>query len=130
MITALLAWASNTSVSVTGPTDARMTFNFAPVYEDKVCGQAEVRETFKVTKLGTIAGCYITDGYAKRNCLVEVIREGIVIYSGKISSLRRFKDDVKEVKQGFDCGLSIEKFNDIKVGDIIEASVMKEVPNE
>ena len=110
--------------------EAAMKDMLAPVYEDKVCGQAEVRETFKVTKLGTIAGCYITDGYAKRNCLVEVIREGIVIYSGKISSLRRFKDDVKEVKQGFDCGIMVQNFNDIKVGDIMQFSITEEVKDE
>ena len=110
--------------------EAAMKGMLAPVYEDKVCGQAEVRETFKVTKLGTIAGCYITDGYAKRNCLVEVIREGIVIYSGKISSLRRFKDDVKEVKQGFDCGIMVQNFNDIKVGDIVQFSITEEVKDE
>ena len=110
--------------------EAAMKGMLAPVYEDRVCGQAEVRETFKVTKLGTIAGCYITDGYAKRNCLVEVIREGIVIYSGKISSLRRFKDDVKEVKQGFDCGIMVQNFNDIKVGDIMQFSVTEEVKDE
>ena len=102
----------------------------APVYEDKVCGQAEVRETYKVTKLGTIAGCYVTDGLVKRNCLVEVIREGIVIYSGKLSSLRRFKDDVKEVKQGFDCGIMVQNFNDIKVGDIMQFSITEEVKDE
>ena len=110
--------------------EAAMKGMLAPVYEDKVCGQAEVRETFKVTKLGTIAGCYVTDGIVKRNCLVEVIREGIVIYSGKLSSLRRFKDDVKEVKQGFDCGIMVQNFNDIKVGDIMQFSITEEVKDE
>ena len=110
--------------------EAAMKGMLAPVYEDKVCGQAEVRETFKVTKLGTIAGCYVTDGLVKRNCLFEVIREGIVIYSGKLSSLRRFKDDVKEVKQGFDCGIMVQNFNDIKVGDIMQFSITEEVKDE
>ena len=110
--------------------EAAMKGMLAPVYEDKVCGQAEVRETYKVTKLGTIAGCYVTDGLVKRNCLVEVIREGIVIYSGKLSSLRRFKDDVKEVKQGFDCGIMVQNFNDIKVGDIMQFSITEEVKDE
>ena len=110
--------------------EAAMKGMLAPVYEDKVCGQAEVRETFKVTKLGTIAGCYVTDGIVKRNCLVEVIREGIVIYSGTLSSLRRFKDDVKEVKQGFDCGIMVQNFNDIKVGDIMQFSITEEVKDE
>ena len=110
--------------------EAAMKGMLAPVYEDKVCGQAEVRETFKVTKLGTIAGCYVTDGFVKRNSIVEVIREGIVIYTGKLSSLRRFKDDVKEVKQGFDCGIMVQNFNDIKVGDILQFSITEEVKDE
>ena len=101
-----------------------------PVFEESVQGQAEVREIYKVSKVGTIGGCLVTSGLIRRDSLIKVIRDGIVIYEGNLGSLRRFKDDVKEVKQGFDCGLSIEKFNDIKVGDIIEASVMKEVPNE
>ena len=110
--------------------EAAMKGMLAPVYEDKVCGQAEVRETFKVTKLGTIAGSYVTDGFVRRNCIVEVIREGIVIYTGKLSSLRRFKDDVKEVKQGFDCGIMVQNFNDIKVGDIMQFSITEEVKDE
>ena len=110
--------------------EAAMKGMLAPVYEDKVCGQAEVRETYKVSKLGTIAGTYVTDGVVKRNCMVDVIRDGIIIYSGKLSSLKRFKDDAKEVKAGFDCGIMIEKFNDIKVGDTFQFSVTEEVTNE
>lgn len=98
-----------------------------PTFEEVVTGQVEVRETFKVSKIGTIAGCFVTDGFVKKDALVRVIREGIVIYEGALSSLKRFKDDVKEVKQGYECGLSIANFNDIKVGDIIEASTMKQV---
>jgi translation initiation factor IF-2 len=98
-----------------------------PEFKEIVTGQAEVRETFKVSKVGTIAGCYVTDGFIKRDALVRVIRDGIVIYEGNLGTLKRFKDDVKEVKQGFECGMTIEKFNDIKEGDIIEASTMKEV---
>ncbi len=101
-----------------------------PTFEEIVTGQAEVRETFKVSKVGTIAGCYVTDGVIKRDALVRVIRDGIVAYEGKLASLKRFKDDAKEVKNGYECGLSIENYNDIKIGDIIEASQMKEVEVE
>lgn len=99
-----------------------------PVYEEKVTGQVEIRETYKVSKLGTIGGGYVTDGYIQRDSGVRLIRDGIVIYEGKLASLKRFKDDVKQVKQGFECGLMIEKYNDIKVGDQIEAYIMEEVP--
>ena len=98
-----------------------------PVYEEVVTGSCEVRSTFKISKVGTIAGCYVTDGVVERNSLVRVIREGIVIFEGKLASLRRFKDDVKEVKQGFECGLQIENYNDIKEYDVIECSIMKEI---
>lgn len=89
--------------------------------EEKVTGNAEVRETFKISKVGTIAGCIVTDGKITRNSKVRVIRDGIVAYTGNLGSLKRFKDDVKEVTKGYECGLNIEKYNDIKVGDIIEA---------
>lgn len=98
-----------------------------PTFEEIVTGQAEIRETFKVSKIGTIAGAYVTDGVIKRDALVRVLRDGIVVYEGKLQSLKRFKDDVKEVRTGFECGFSIENFNDIKIGDIVEASQMKEV---
>ncbi len=98
-----------------------------PIYEEVVIGQAEVRSIFKLSKVGTIAGCYVTDGAIERNSLVRVLREGIVIFEGKLASLKRFKDDVKEVKQGYECGLTIENFNDIKEQDVIEASIMKEL---
>ncbi|HHW79681.1 MAG TPA: translation initiation factor IF-2 [Acholeplasmataceae bacterium] len=101
-----------------------------PKFEEKITGQVEVRETFKVSKIGTIAGCYVTDGVIKRNALVKLIRDGIVIYEGKLASLKRFKDDVKEVRTGFECGLSIVNYNDLKVGDIIEASELQEVEVE
>lgn len=99
-----------------------------PVYEEKVTGQVEIRETYKVSKLGTIGGGYVTDGYIQRDSGVRIIRDGIVIYEGNLASLKRFKDDVKQVKSGYECGLMIEKYNDIKVGDQIEAYVMEEVP--
>ena len=101
-----------------------------PEFEEVVIGQAEVRTIFKLSKVGTIAGCYVTDGVIERASLVRVLRNGVVIFEGKIASLKRFKDDAKEVKQGFECGITIENYNDIKEGDIIEASVMKEVPRQ
>ena len=98
-----------------------------PVFEEVVTGSAVVRELFKISKIGTIGGCFVTDGTIERNSLVRVIRDGIVAYEGKLATLRRFKDDVKEVREGFECGIMIERFNDIKEGDIIEASVEREV---
>lgn len=102
----------------------------APVYEEVVTGQAEVRQIYKVSKVGTIAGCYVTDGVIKRDSGCRLIRDGIVVYTGKLGSLRRFDNDVKEVTQGFECGMTIENFNDIKVGDIIEAFEDQEVKND
>ena len=99
-----------------------------PEYEEVVTGSAEVRSTFKISKVGTIAGCYVTDGVIERNSLVRILRDGVVVFEGKMASLKRFKDDVKEVKYGFECGIGIENFNDIKEGDVIEASIMKEIP--
>lgn len=91
-----------------------------PKFEEKIVGNIEVRETFKISKVGTIAGCYVLDGTITRNTKIRLIRDGVVIYSGALGSLKRFKDDVKEVKAGYECGLNIENFNDIKIGDIIE----------
>lgn len=101
-----------------------------PVYKEKVTGNLTVRQTYKVSKLGTIAGCIVDSGLIQRESGVRLIRDGIVIYEGKLASLKRFKDDVKEVKQGFECGLMIENYNDIKVNDQIEAYIMQEVPVE
>jgi len=98
-----------------------------PTYEEQVIGLAEVRETFSVPKIGTIAGCSVLDGKILRTAKIRVLREGVVIFTGKIESLRRFKDDVKEVLSGFECGIGVEKFNDIKVGDNLEAFIMNEV---
>jgi translation initiation factor IF-2 len=89
--------------------------------EENVVGSAEIRETFKISKVGTIAGCFVTEGMIKRSSKVRIIREGVVVYTGTLGSLKRFKDDAKEVKHGFECGLNIDRFNDIKVGDVIEA---------
>ncbi|MDY0346071.1 MAG: translation initiation factor IF-2 [Acholeplasma sp.] len=107
--------------------EAALTGMLAPEYEEVVTGQAVVRDVFKISKIGAVAGSYVTDGVIERNSLVRIIRDGIVVYEGKMASLKRFKDDVKEVKQGYECGISIENFNDIKPNDIIEASVEKEV---
>ncbi|PZR41624.1 MAG: translation initiation factor IF-2 [Azospira oryzae] len=96
-------------------------------FEEVIVGNADVREVFKISKVGTIAGCMVTDGYIKRANPIRLIREGIVIYAGKLSTLRRFKDDVSEVKSGFDCGIGIENFVNIEVGDVIESYEMKEV---
>lgn len=98
-----------------------------PEYEEKVIGQAEVRQTFKVSKVGTIAGSYVIDGKITRDSGVRIIRDGVVLFEGELDTLKRFKDDAKEVAQGYECGITIEKFNDIKEGDIIEAYVMVEV---
>ena len=98
-----------------------------PEFKESVIGHVEVRQTFKVSGVGTIAGCYVTNGKIVRNSEVRIVRDGIVVYEGKLASLKRFKDDVKEVQQGFECGLSFEKFNDLKEGDNIECYVMEEV---
>ncbi|MEB6060116.1 translation initiation factor IF-2 [Staphylococcus pseudoxylosus] len=98
-----------------------------PEFEEKVIGQAEVRQTFKVSKVGTIAGSYVIDGKITRNAGVRVIRDGVVQFEGELDTLKRFKDDVKEVAQGYECGITVEKFNDLKEGDIIEAFEMVEI---
>lgn len=107
--------------------EAAMQGMLDPEFEEKVIGQAEVRQTFKVTKVGTIAGCYVTDGKITRDSGVRIIRDGVVIYEGQLDTLKRFKDDVKEVAQNYECGITIEKYNDLKEGDIIEAYIMEEV---
>ena len=101
-----------------------------PVFEEKVTGEAEVRELFKISRIGTIAGSMVTKGEIRRGGSIRVIRDSIVIYTGKIAGLRRFKEDVKEVKEGYDCGITIEHFNDIKVGDRLECFVMEETERE
>ncbi|VFU81082.1 Elongation factor 4 [Enterococcus faecalis] len=98
-----------------------------PEFEEKITGQMTVRELYKVSKVGTIAGCYVTEGFIRRDSGVRVIRDGIVIYEGKLASLKRFKDDVKEVKLGFECGAMIENFNDLRVDDAIEGFIMEEI---
>jgi translation initiation factor IF-2 len=99
---------------------AALTGMLSPDEKENVLGSIEIREIYKVSKIGTIAGCYVTDGHVKRESKVRVLRDNVVIYDGELSSLKRFKDDVKEVKSNFECGLSIKNFNDIKVGDVVE----------
>ena len=98
----------------------------APVLKEVYLGQVEIRQTFSVPKVGTIAGCFVVDGKITRNAEVRLLREGVVVYTGKTASLKRFKDDVREVLKGYECGLSLENFNDIKVGDIVEAFEQEE----
>src|SRR5690606_40364860 len=93
----------------------------SPEVEEVIVGNAEVREVFRISKVGTIAGCMVTDGYIKRQNPIRLVRDGIVVYAGKLSSLKRFKDDVTEVKSGFDCGIGIESVNHSRVGDISES---------
>ena len=112
---------------VTNDIEAALKGLLDPIYEDVVTGYLEVRELFKISKIGTIAGCYVTDGYVTNTATIRLLREGIVVYEGKLATLRRFKDDVKEVKNGYECGVRIDGYNDIKIGDVIEASTAKEV---
>jgi translation initiation factor IF-2 len=106
---------------------AAMEGMLEPKYEEKIVANVEIRETFKISKVGTIAGCMVLDGKINRNHSIRVIRDGVVVYTGQLASLKRFKDDVKEVSAGYECGLNIQNFNDIKVGDIIEAYEQVEV---
>ena len=106
---------------------AAMEGMLSPDIEEKITGSAEIRETFDITKVGTIAGCFVTEGIFKRSSRIRIIRDGIVIHTGSLGSLKRFKDDVKEVKHGYECGLNVDKFNDIKAGDIMEAFEETEV---
>jgi translation initiation factor IF-2 len=101
-----------------------------PTYKEVVLGHAEVRTIFRISGVGTIAGCYVTDGKITRNAQVRIVRDGIVVHEGQIASLKRFKDDVREVASGYECGIGINNFNDIKEGDIIEAFMEQEIKNE
>ena len=107
--------------------EAAMKGMLDPVYVEKVTGQLEVRQIFKVSKIGTIGGCYVSEGVVNRNSGVRVIRDGIVVFEGNLASLKRFKDEVKEVVAGYECGVTVERYNDIKEGDVIEAYIMEEV---
>ena len=107
---------------------AAMKGMLAPKYREALLGHAEVRQTYKVSGVGTVAGCYVQDGKIVRNCSIRLVRDGIVIHEGVLGSLQRFKDAAKEVASGYECGLTIEKFNDIKEGDIVEGYTMEEIP--
>ena len=107
--------------------EAAMKGMLAPKFREAVIGHAEVRQTYKVSSVGTVAGCYVTDGKIQRACDVRIVRDGIVVHEGHLASLQRFKDAVKEVASGYECGLSFEKYNDIKLGDIVEAYVMEQI---
>ena len=100
----------------------------APKFEEKYLGRVEVRDTFRVPKLGMVAGSYVTDGNVQRAASVRLLRDGVVMYEGKLASLRRFKDDVKEVASGYECGIGLEGYSDIKNGDVLEIYLVEEVP--
>jgi translation initiation factor IF-2 len=99
----------------------------APTFEEKVLGTVEIREVFKITRVGNIAGCMVLEGKVTRNSKIRLLREGVIVHTGELASLRRFKDDVKEVNHGYECGLNLTGYQDIRVGDIIEAFERVEV---
>jgi translation initiation factor IF-2 len=107
--------------------EAAMKGMLSPKFRENVIGHAEIRQTYKVSNVGTVAGCYVTDGKIQRACEVRIVRDGIVVHEGQLASLQRFKDAVKEVASGYECGLSFEKFNDIKLGDVVEAYIMEQI---
>ncbi len=104
-----------------------MTGMLDPEYVDEDTGKAEIREIYKISGVGTVCGCYVIDGKIFRNCKVRIVRDSIIIHEGEIAALKRFKDDVKEVNTGYECGISIVNYNDLKEGDIIEAYITKEI---
>ena len=110
-----------------GEIEAAMKGMLAPKFREVQLGHAEVRETYRVSKVGTVCGCYVLDGKIQRGCKVRVIRDNVIIFDGELASLRRFKDDVREVASGYECGMQVDKFNDVKVGDIIECFVMEQI---
>jgi translation initiation factor IF-2 len=107
-----------------------MTGLLEPIIKETYLGRAEVRDTFRVPKVGTVAGCYVTDGVVKRDAEVRLLRDNVVVFKGKIGSVRRFKEDVSEVRNGMECGISIANYGDIKVGDVIEDFVTERVAAE
>jgi translation initiation factor IF-2 len=110
--------------------EAAMKGMLKPVYKEMVSGQLEIRQLFKVSKVGTIAGCYVTSGFMKADSKVRLIRDGIVIYDGVLGSLKRFQNDVKEIKEGYECGCTIKGYDDLKEGDIIEGYYDQEVARD
>ena len=109
---------------------AVLTGMLAPAEHEKTLGAAEIREVFKITKVGRVAGCMVTNGLVKRGARVRLLRDDVVIHEGGLSTLKRFKEDVREVKEGFECGLALENFQDIKEGDIVECYEIEEVARE
>ena len=107
--------------------EAAMKGMLDPKFKEAILGHAEIRQTFKVSGVGTIGGAYVLDGKIARNAQVRVVRDGVVFHEGVLNSLKRFKDDVREVASGYECGIGIEKFNDIKEGDVIECFIMEEI---
>ena len=107
--------------------EAAMKGMLAPKFKEVVLGEAEVREVYKITNVGMVAGCYVTSGRMVRNAQMRLVRDGIIIHDGVLASLQRYKDSVKEVAQGYECGITIEKFQDIKNGDISEAYIMEQI---
>jgi len=107
--------------------EAAMKGLLAPKFKEVVLGQAEVRETYKASQVGTICGCYVQNGKIQRGSQIRLIRDGIVVHEGKLASLRRFKDDVKEVATNYECGMALENYNDVKIGDILESFIMEQI---
>jgi translation initiation factor IF-2 len=107
--------------------EAAMKGMLAPKFKEVILGHAQVRQVYKITGAGTIAGCYVQDGRIARNAQARIVRDGIVIHEGDIASLRRFKDDVREVAAGYECGIGLDKFSDIKENDVIEAFLMEQI---
>ena len=107
--------------------EAAMKGMLDPVFKETIIGNAEVRQTFKISNVGTIAGCYVTNGKVARNAGVRVLRNNVVIHEGKLISLKRMKDDAKEVQAGYECGVQLENFNDLQEGDVIEAFIMEQI---
>jgi translation initiation factor IF-2 len=116
--------------NLTDEIKAAMSGLLAPVYKEVYRGKAEVRDTFRITKVGSVAGCFVLDGAITRDSEVRLLRDNVVVYTGKIASLRRFKDDVSEVKTGMECGITLENFADVKQSDVIEAFKTERVANE
>jgi translation initiation factor IF-2 len=106
---------------------AALTGMMKPVFKEVLLGHAEIRETFSISRVGTIAGSHVLDGKIERNASARILRDNIVVHEGKLASLRRFKDDVKEVQAGYECGIRIESFNDVKTGDIVESYTLERV---
>jgi translation initiation factor IF-2 len=107
-----------------------MTGMLEPVYKETILGHAEVRETFRISKVGTVAGCYVSDGAIRRDSQLRVIRDGEVVHTGRIDALKRFKNDASEVKNGLECGISLTNYNHVQIGDVLEAFTMERIAPE